>query len=176
MVPLLFLGLVVFQLDRMNLGSALTGGFAEDIGIDQSTVNLGNQMMFLGIVVLEIPSNLLLQRVWDLPFPPFAQLSLRINIPASCSDRYRRLDLAFGWRCRFLFLGSSRRCKCSWSAGMDSSSLEPYWVSLRQDISPAPSTPFQPGSLNQNWPNAWLFYSLACLAVTPFRRCWELDS
>lgn len=47
----------------MNLASALTGGFAKDIAISQNTVNLGNQLMFLGIVVLEIPSNLILQRV-----------------------------------------------------------------------------------------------------------------
>ncbi|KAL1987785.1 hypothetical protein VTN96DRAFT_2625 [Rasamsonia emersonii] len=60
---LLFLGLTVFQLDRMNIGSTLTGGFAADIGVDQNTINLGNQLMFLGIVVLEIPSNMLLQRI-----------------------------------------------------------------------------------------------------------------
>lgn len=66
MLPLLFLGLLVFQLDRMNLASALTGGFASDVGINQNTVNLGNQLMFLGIVVLEIPSNLTLQRVCQL--------------------------------------------------------------------------------------------------------------
>lgn len=47
----------------MNLASALTDGFAKDIAIDQSTVNLGNQLMFMGIVVLEIPCNMLLQRV-----------------------------------------------------------------------------------------------------------------
>ncbi|KAH8598713.1 major facilitator superfamily domain-containing protein [Bisporella sp. PMI_857] len=47
----------------MNLASALTGGFATDIGINQSTINLGNQMLFLGIMVLEIPSNMILQRL-----------------------------------------------------------------------------------------------------------------
>jgi MFS family permease len=62
-LPLLFLGLLVFQLDRMNLASALTGGFRQDIRINQSTINLGNQMMFLGMVVLEIPFNLILQRL-----------------------------------------------------------------------------------------------------------------
>jgi MFS family permease len=62
-LPLLFLGLLVFQLDRMNLASALTGGFRENINIDQSTVNLGNQIMFLGVIVFEIPFNMLLQRV-----------------------------------------------------------------------------------------------------------------
>ena len=62
-LALLFLGLLVFQLDRMNIASALTGGFAKDIHITQSTVNAGNQLMFMGIVVLEIPSNILLQHV-----------------------------------------------------------------------------------------------------------------
>jgi len=62
-LPLLFLGLFVFQLDRMNLGSALTAGFAVDIKINQATVNMGNQLMFAGIVLLEIPSNMLLQKV-----------------------------------------------------------------------------------------------------------------
>ncbi|KAH7414117.1 hypothetical protein DE146DRAFT_750287 [Phaeosphaeria sp. MPI-PUGE-AT-0046c] len=62
-LPLLFLGLLVFQLDRMNLASALTDGFAKNIGVNQNTINLGNQLMFLGIVVLEIPSNLILQRI-----------------------------------------------------------------------------------------------------------------
>ncbi|KAF2690199.1 MFS general substrate transporter [Lentithecium fluviatile CBS 122367] len=62
-LPLLFLGLLVFQLDRMNLASALTDGFAKDIHVNQNTINLGNQLMFLGIVVLEIPSNMILQRI-----------------------------------------------------------------------------------------------------------------
>lgn len=63
---LLFLGLLVFQLDRMNLASALTGGFAVDINVTQDTINLGNQLMFMGIVVLEVPCNMALQRVLPL--------------------------------------------------------------------------------------------------------------
>ncbi|CAP62214.1 uncharacterized protein PODANS_5_11800 [Podospora anserina S mat+] len=47
----------------MNIASALTGGFAEDIGVSLDTVNAGNQMMFAGIVLLEIPSNLALQKL-----------------------------------------------------------------------------------------------------------------
>ncbi|KAH7159544.1 major facilitator superfamily domain-containing protein [Dactylonectria estremocensis] len=62
-LSLLFLGLLVFQLDRMNLASALTGGFAQDINVNQDTINLGNQLMFMGIVVFEIPCNMALQRV-----------------------------------------------------------------------------------------------------------------
>ncbi|KAJ9191104.1 hypothetical protein DTO164E3_1660 [Paecilomyces variotii] len=62
-LPLLFLGMTVFQLDRMNLASALTGSFMDVIHVNQNTINLGNQLMFLGIVVLEIPSNMLLQQI-----------------------------------------------------------------------------------------------------------------
>ncbi|KAK3315814.1 inner membrane transporter yfaV [Apodospora peruviana] len=61
-LPLLCLGLLVFQFDRMNLASALTDGFADQAGIDQDTINLGNQLLFLGTVALEIPSNMLLQK------------------------------------------------------------------------------------------------------------------
>lgn len=75
-LPLLFLGLLVFQLDRMNLASALTDGFARDIGVNQNTINLGNQLMFLGIVVLEIPSNIILQRVSNLMFPSKCTLTI----------------------------------------------------------------------------------------------------
>lgn len=61
-LPLLTIGLFVFQLDRMNLSSALTGGLKEDIHISQGDVNIGNFLMYLGIIILEIPSNMLLVR------------------------------------------------------------------------------------------------------------------
>jgi hypothetical protein len=50
----------------MNLASALTDGFADYAGVDQDTINLGNQLLFLGIVVLEVPSNMILQKVYPL--------------------------------------------------------------------------------------------------------------
>ncbi|PWY83635.1 MFS general substrate transporter [Aspergillus heteromorphus CBS 117.55] len=62
-LPLLVLGFAVYQLDRTNIASALTGGFASAISVNQNTINLGNQLMFLGVIVLEIPSNMVLQRV-----------------------------------------------------------------------------------------------------------------
>jgi len=59
----------------MNLASALTDGFAKNIGVDQTTINLGNQLMFMGIVVFEIPCNMLLQKVWEMFIPiwPFTR-------------------------------------------------------------------------------------------------------
>ncbi|KAL2880854.1 hypothetical protein SGCOL_003881 [Colletotrichum sp. CLE4] len=72
-LPLLVLGLLMFQLDRMNLASALTAGFAKDIDVSQDTINLGNQLMFMGTVILEIPCNLLLQK-----FGPRKWISLQV--------------------------------------------------------------------------------------------------
>ncbi|KAI9036118.1 uncharacterized protein KD926_002259 [Aspergillus affinis] len=77
-LPLLFLGMTVFQLDRMNVASALTGGFGEDIKVNQNTINLGNQLMFLGIIVLEIPSNILLQRIGPEKWMPAQVLAFGI--------------------------------------------------------------------------------------------------
>ncbi|KAI8247566.1 putative transporter [Colletotrichum sp. SAR 10_77] len=101
-LPLLYLGLLVFQLDRMNLASALTGGFAKDIGVDQDTINLGNQLMFLGIVILEIPSNMLLQKVGPrkkgfLASRMFLGLAEAGYIPGACytlSTWYKKKELA----------------------------------------------------------------------------------
>lgn len=62
-LPLLLIGFATYQLDRTNISSALTGGFAAAIDVDQSTINLGNQLMFLGVIVLEIPSNMILHSV-----------------------------------------------------------------------------------------------------------------
>lgn len=71
LLPLLCLGMIILQLDRMNIASALTGFFGEDTSVDQSTINLGNQMMFIGIIVLGVPSNMLLQRVCIWPIDYF---------------------------------------------------------------------------------------------------------
>ncbi|KAL3253506.1 hypothetical protein ABHI18_009449 [Aspergillus niger] len=62
-LPLLTIGFATYQIDRTNIASALTGGFASDIGIGQDMINLGNQLMFLGVIILEIPSNMVLQKV-----------------------------------------------------------------------------------------------------------------
>ncbi|KGO69747.1 Major facilitator superfamily domain, general substrate transporter [Penicillium italicum] len=62
-LPLLVVGFASYQLDRTNIGSALTGNFASIISVNQNTINLGNQLMFLGVIVFEIPSNIILHKV-----------------------------------------------------------------------------------------------------------------
>ncbi|EAT89632.2 hypothetical protein SNOG_02901 [Parastagonospora nodorum SN15] len=50
-------------LDRGNISNALTDTITQDLGITNDDVNLGNQLMLAGIVVAELPSNMLLQKV-----------------------------------------------------------------------------------------------------------------
>lgn len=63
LMPLLVLGFFVLQLDRSNIGNALTDTITKDLGISTDDVNLGNQLMLAGIVISELPSNMLLQKV-----------------------------------------------------------------------------------------------------------------
>ncbi|RBR19176.1 uncharacterized protein FIESC28_05641 [Fusarium coffeatum] len=62
-MPLLTLGFFCLQLDRGNIANALTDDFFADVGITQNQFNVGQQMLSLGIVLFEIPSNMILYRV-----------------------------------------------------------------------------------------------------------------
>lgn len=62
-LPLLTLGFFCLQLDRGNIANAITDSFREDINITQDQFNVGQQMLSLGIVLFEIPSNMILYRV-----------------------------------------------------------------------------------------------------------------
>ncbi|KEZ40897.1 hypothetical protein SAPIO_CDS7896 [Scedosporium apiospermum] len=63
LMPLLILGFFALQLDRGNIGNALTDFFLNDVGITQNQFNFGQQLLALGIILLEIPSNIVLYRV-----------------------------------------------------------------------------------------------------------------
>jgi MFS family permease len=62
-MPLLVLGFFSLQLDRSNIGNALTDTLTTDLGITKDDVNLGDQLMSAGIIIAEIPSNLVLQKL-----------------------------------------------------------------------------------------------------------------
>ncbi|KAH7021369.1 alternative sulfate transporter [Microdochium trichocladiopsis] len=62
-IPLLILGFFCLQLDRGNIANAITDTMLEDINISQFEFNIGQQLLSLGIVLFEIPSNMLLYRV-----------------------------------------------------------------------------------------------------------------
>jgi hypothetical protein len=63
LLPILMLGFYALQLDRGNLGNALTDTIMQDIKVNQNLINVGTQLLSAGIVILEIPSNIILQRV-----------------------------------------------------------------------------------------------------------------
>ncbi|CAK7219942.1 hypothetical protein SEUCBS140593_004065 [Sporothrix eucalyptigena] len=62
-MPILMLVFFALQLDRSNAGNALTDNFLVNVGITQNQFNIGTQLLNAGIVLLEIPSNLVLYRV-----------------------------------------------------------------------------------------------------------------
>ncbi|KFA59954.1 hypothetical protein S40285_07956 [Stachybotrys chlorohalonatus IBT 40285] len=66
-MPLLTLGFFCLhasaELDRGNIANAITDNFFEDVGITQNEFNVGQQMLSLGIVLFEIPANMILYRV-----------------------------------------------------------------------------------------------------------------
>lgn len=62
LLVLLVAGFFVLQLDRSNISNALTDTLTEDLGITSDEVNLGNQLQLIGIIIAEIPANLVLQR------------------------------------------------------------------------------------------------------------------
>ncbi|KAJ4264354.1 hypothetical protein NW762_005551 [Fusarium torreyae] len=63
LMPLLVLGFFALQLDRGNIGNALTDSFLADVGITQNQFNVGQQLLSAGIIIFEIPSNLVLYRI-----------------------------------------------------------------------------------------------------------------
>jgi len=62
LLPFLFLLYIVAYLDRINVSFAALG-MNQDLGLDQAAYGLGAGIFFLGYVILEVPSNLVLARV-----------------------------------------------------------------------------------------------------------------
>jgi hypothetical protein len=60
-LPLLFLGFYVFQLERGNIANALTDDFMIKVGITQDQFNTGQALLFVGIILGELPSQYVLQ-------------------------------------------------------------------------------------------------------------------
>ncbi|RAL08782.1 vitamin H transporter [Aspergillus homomorphus CBS 101889] len=63
LLPVLGLAFFGLQVDRGNISAALTSTITEDLHINTNQINVGTQLLSAGIVVSEIPSNIILQRV-----------------------------------------------------------------------------------------------------------------
>ncbi|KAF7921135.1 uncharacterized protein EAE97_011403 [Botrytis byssoidea] len=63
LLPILELAFFALQLDRGNIANALTSTITTDLGVTTNQINAGSSILSAGIVVLEIPSNILLQKI-----------------------------------------------------------------------------------------------------------------
>ncbi|KAI5921860.1 MFS general substrate transporter [Camillea tinctor] len=63
LLPILALAFFALQMDRANMGNALTSTITQDLGVTTNQINVGNSLLNAGVVLLEIPSNVLMQRV-----------------------------------------------------------------------------------------------------------------
>src|SRR5258707_10572071 len=62
LMPVLFIVYVLSYLDRVNIGYAKLQ-FNADLGFSDAVYGLGAGIFFVGYMIFEIPSNLLLERV-----------------------------------------------------------------------------------------------------------------
>ncbi|TXT13264.1 hypothetical protein VHUM_00631 [Vanrija humicola] len=60
---LLAFGFFCFQLERGNIANAVSSTLLKDVGINQNQFNTGQGLLYLGIVLLEVPSQMILQRI-----------------------------------------------------------------------------------------------------------------
>lgn len=51
------------QMDRGNISAVLTSTITEDLQITTNQINIGTQLLSAGIVISELPSNIIMQRV-----------------------------------------------------------------------------------------------------------------
>ncbi|PQE18887.1 MFS transporter protein [Rutstroemia sp. NJR-2017a BVV2] len=63
LLPILGLAFFALQMDRGNISNALTSTITEDLHVTTNQINAGTSILSAGIVLLEIPSNVLLQRI-----------------------------------------------------------------------------------------------------------------
>ncbi|KAJ5584754.1 uncharacterized protein N7459_004554 [Penicillium hispanicum] len=63
LLPTLALAFFALQMDRGNISAVLTSTITKDLGITTNQVNIGTQLLSAGIVLSEIPSNIIMQRI-----------------------------------------------------------------------------------------------------------------
>ncbi|KAJ5178706.1 hypothetical protein N7492_001916 [Penicillium capsulatum] len=63
LLPILALAFFAMQMDRGNIIAVLTSTITEDLQITTNQINIGTQLLSAGIVLSELPSNMIMQRV-----------------------------------------------------------------------------------------------------------------
>ncbi|KAG2222476.1 hypothetical protein INT45_013389 [Circinella minor] len=75
-----FCGLLYLMafLDRSNIGNAKIGGIMDHLDIDDQTFTVGLSIFFVGYVLFEIPSNIVLKKIGPNIWIPFVMVSFGI--------------------------------------------------------------------------------------------------
>ncbi|KAJ5761773.1 uncharacterized protein N7511_005155 [Penicillium nucicola] len=63
LIPILAFAFFALQMDRGNISAVLTSSITKDLHITTNQINIGTQLLSAGIVLSEIPSNIILQRI-----------------------------------------------------------------------------------------------------------------
>ncbi|KAJ5740047.1 hypothetical protein N7533_012831 [Penicillium manginii] len=63
LLPTLALAFFCLQMDRGNISAVLTSTITKDLNITTNQINIGTQLLSAGIVLAEIPSNIIMQRI-----------------------------------------------------------------------------------------------------------------
>ncbi|RDW78914.1 uncharacterized protein DSM5745_05766 [Aspergillus mulundensis] len=75
LLPVLIAANFMVQIDRGNLSNSLTSTITQDLNISTNQVNVASQIFLVGVVIFELPSNILMQI-----FSPHLWLSAQIFI------------------------------------------------------------------------------------------------
>lgn len=93
LLPILMLAFFALQMDRGNISNALTSTITTDLGVNTNKINVGSSLLSLGIVLLELPSNILLQKVSSLNLGSGSSLLTVLGWPPTMAFR---ADLCMG--------------------------------------------------------------------------------
>ncbi|WVQ82589.1 hypothetical protein IAT38_004719 [Cryptococcus sp. DSM 104549] len=100
LLPIFSLGFFWMNLDRTNISGVLTSTILEDTGITHDQINTGSSLLWLGVVLFEIPSNVLLQRIG-----PHHWIPLQMIIWGLAETLTSQVKNKEGWWAARLFLG-----------------------------------------------------------------------
>ncbi|XXH00181.1 hypothetical protein Hte_006523 [Hypoxylon texense] len=99
-LPIFALMFTWMAIDRTNVSGVLTSTFLKDTGMTRDQANTGVSLLWFGIVLLEIPSNIVLHRVG-----PHFWIPLQVVVWGVLEVLQAQVRGAGGWYAARLFLG-----------------------------------------------------------------------
>ncbi|OJJ42213.1 hypothetical protein ASPZODRAFT_2122598 [Penicilliopsis zonata CBS 506.65] len=100
LLPVFCLMFTWMAIDRTNVSGVLTSTFLTDTGISKDQANVGVSLLWLGIVLLEIPANVILHRIG-----PHYWIPCQVILWGLIEVMQHFVNSAGGWYAARLFLG-----------------------------------------------------------------------